>query len=75
MTVADPGLDFWLQYVSAEGGVHERVGDATLVRALIVPALMRLLGRANWWAPQPLHRLYQRVNFGDAPRTEGRPAA
>ena len=49
--------------------------DATLVRALIVPALMRLLGRANWWAPQPLHRLYQRVNFGDAPRTEGRPAA
>jgi RND superfamily putative drug exporter len=25
--------------------------DATLVRALVVPALMRLLGRANWWAP------------------------
>ena len=31
MTVADPGLDFWLQYVSAEGGMHERVGDSTLV--------------------------------------------
>ena len=31
MTVADPGLDFWLQYVSAEGGVHERLGDSTLV--------------------------------------------
>ena len=31
MTVADPGLDFWLQYVSAEGGLHERVGDSTLV--------------------------------------------
>ena len=31
MTVADPGLDFWLQYVSAEGGVHERSGDSTLV--------------------------------------------
>jgi RND superfamily putative drug exporter len=26
--------------------------DATLVRALIVPATMRLLGRANWWAPR-----------------------
>jgi len=31
MTVIDPGLDFWLQYVNAEGGVHERVGDSTLV--------------------------------------------
>jgi RND superfamily putative drug exporter len=49
--------------------------DATLVRALIVPALMRLLGRANWWAPEPLQALYQRVNLGEAPRTEGRPAA
>jgi len=26
--------------------------DATIVRALIVPATMRLLGRANWWAPR-----------------------
>jgi RND superfamily putative drug exporter len=26
--------------------------DATIVRALLVPALMRLLGRANWWMPQ-----------------------
>lgn len=31
MTLTDPGLDFWLQYVSAEGGMHERVGDSTLV--------------------------------------------
>ena len=30
--------------------------DATLVRALIVPATMRLLGRANWWAPSFLGR-------------------
>ncbi len=28
------------------------LADATLVRALVVPALMRLLGRANWWAPR-----------------------
>ncbi len=30
--------------------------DATVVRALLVPATMRLLGRANWWAPAPLRR-------------------
>lgn len=30
--------------------------DATLVRALLVPALMRLFGESNWWAPKPLRR-------------------
>jgi RND superfamily putative drug exporter len=30
--------------------------DATIVRALLVPATMRLLGRWNWWAPAPLVR-------------------
>ena len=30
--------------------------DATLIRALLVPALMRLFGERNWWAPQPLKR-------------------
>jgi RND superfamily putative drug exporter len=34
--------------------------DATIVRALLVPATMRLLGRANWWAPGPLGRMYRR---------------
>lgn len=34
--------------------------DATLVRALLVPATMRLLGRWNWWAPGPLGRVYRR---------------
>ena len=36
------------------------VVDATLVRALLVPATMRLLGRWNWWAPGPLRRLHDR---------------
>jgi trehalose monomycolate/heme transporter len=37
--------------------------DATLVRALLVPASMRLLGRWNWWAPGPLRRLYRRYGI------------
>jgi RND superfamily putative drug exporter len=35
--------------------------DATIVRALLVPALMELLGRWNWWAPRPLRRLHARL--------------
>ena len=37
--------------------------DATLVRMLLVPATMTLLGRANWWAPGPLRRLHQRFGL------------
>jgi RND superfamily putative drug exporter len=40
--------------------------DATIVRALLVPALMRLLGERNWWAPRPLARLHRRVGLGEA---------
>jgi RND superfamily putative drug exporter len=39
--------------------------DATLVRSLLVPATMRLLGSANWWAPRPLHRLHHWLGFGE----------
>jgi RND superfamily putative drug exporter len=46
------------------------VVDATIVRALIVPATMRLLGRWNWWAPGPLVRLYLRINLGAAKRPQ-----
>ena len=37
--------------------------DATIVRILLVPATMTLLGRANWWAPGPLRRLYERFSI------------
>ena len=37
--------------------------DASVVRVLLVPATMRLLGGANWWAPRPLRRLYARYGF------------
>jgi uncharacterized membrane protein YdfJ with MMPL/SSD domain len=34
--------------------------DASIVRALLVPSLMGLLGSANWWAPRPLRWVYRR---------------
>jgi len=37
--------------------------DATVVRALLVPATMKLLGRFNWWAPGPLRRWWERYGF------------
>ena len=40
--------------------------DATVVRILLVPATMRLLGRANWWAPGPLGRLYTRYGIRES---------
>ena len=41
--------------------------DATLVRCILVPATMTLLGRANWWAPAPLRRLHQRLGLHKTP--------
>jgi RND superfamily putative drug exporter len=40
--------------------------DATIVRALLVPSLMRLLGHWNWWAPRPLRRLHARIGLSEA---------
>ncbi|HEY5051886.1 MAG TPA: MMPL family transporter [Solirubrobacterales bacterium] len=40
--------------------------DATVVRALLVPSLMRLFGEWNWWAPAPLRRLQERFGFSEA---------
>jgi RND superfamily putative drug exporter len=45
--------------------------DATLIRALLVPAFMRLAGRANWWAPAPLRRLHARFGLAEAPGASG----
>jgi RND superfamily putative drug exporter len=41
--------------------------DVTLVRMLLLPAVMRLMGEANWWAPAPLRRLHGRVGLAEAP--------
>jgi len=37
--------------------------DAVLVRTILVPATMRLLGRWNWWLPAPLAAVYRRLGF------------
>ncbi|MGH9156271.1 MAG: MMPL family transporter [Acidimicrobiales bacterium] len=42
--------------------------DATLIRAILVPAFMRLAGDANWWAPAPLRRIHQRWGFSESAR-------
>lgn len=47
--------------------------DATLVRALLVPATMRLLGRYNWWAPGPLGRIYRRWGIKETADPEPAP--
>jgi RND superfamily putative drug exporter len=40
--------------------------DATIIRALLVPSLMELLGKWNWWAPAPLRRLHARIGLSEA---------
>ena len=40
--------------------------DATIIRALLVPSLMELLGRWNWWAPKPLRRLHDRIGLRES---------
>ena len=48
------------------GMILALVLDATIVRMLLVPAVMRLLGNAAWWAPGPLRRLQQRVGLQES---------
>jgi RND superfamily putative drug exporter len=45
--------------------------DATIIRALLVPSLMELLGSRNWWAPKPLRRFHDRwgISEAEAPTT------
>jgi trehalose monomycolate/heme transporter len=58
------------------GMIVALIVDASVVRVLLVPAVMRLLGPANWWAPRPLRRLYARygIRETEAPATVPEPA-
>jgi RND superfamily putative drug exporter len=49
------------------------VMDATIVRATLVPAFMRLAGEANWWAPKPLRRIYERWGISESAGDEHEP--
>ena len=40
--------------------------DATLVRVVLVPAFMHVMGRWNWWAPKPLARLHDRLGISES---------
>jgi uncharacterized membrane protein YdfJ with MMPL/SSD domain len=40
--------------------------DATIIRAVLVPSLMQLLGERNWWTPAPLRRLHRRIGWSEA---------
>ena len=62
------GISFMIMF--GVGLTMAVVMDATLIRAALVPAFMKLAGEANWWAPKPLRRLYDRFGIsetGDLP--------
>ncbi|MGI8630961.1 MAG: MMPL family transporter [Solirubrobacterales bacterium] len=44
--------------------------DASIVRGLLVPSLMRLLGDWNWWAPKPLRALHERIGLTHGPAVD-----
>jgi RND superfamily putative drug exporter len=60
------------------GMIIALVVDATIIRVLLVPATMRLLGPVTWWAPRPLRRFYARYGIredsGDAAQPRALPA-
>ncbi len=64
------GLTFLKQY--ALGLTIAVLLDAFVIRATLVPAVMKLAGNANWWAPRPLRRLHTAVGLGETatPRAE-----
>ncbi|MFI5846096.1 MMPL family transporter [Catenuloplanes sp. NPDC051500] len=48
--------------------------DATIIRGVLMPAFMKLAGRANWWAPGPLRRLHDRIGIRETPPDLDEPA-
>jgi uncharacterized membrane protein YdfJ with MMPL/SSD domain len=55
---------FFMKQIAVGAAVGVLI-DATIVRALLVPSLMRLLGDWNWWAPAPLRRFQERFGFSE----------
>jgi RND superfamily putative drug exporter len=66
----------FLSFVTSDNATVKMIGlglavavavDATIVRLMLVPATMELLGNANWWLPEPLERLLPHINVEGAP--------
>src|SRR2546421_2832447 len=53
---SSPGVDIKQFGIGLAAGI---IFDATIIRALLVPALMRLMGEWNWWFPAPVARLFR----------------
>ena len=77
------GIDYCC-FAAARMGSIEEIGlglsvavfvDATIVRCLLVPATMTLLGRWNWWAPAWLKRLHERIGLREHPLPDAAPPA
>ena len=47
------------------GAVLAVLIDSSIIRALLVPALMAMLGTRNWWSPRPLRRVYERFGISE----------
>ncbi len=71
-------------FAAAKIGQIEQIGlglfiavliDATLVRCLLLPATLTLLGRGAWWAPGPLRKLHDRYGLREAPEAPAAPRA
>ncbi|MFC4126165.1 MMPL family transporter [Nocardia rhizosphaerae] len=50
------------------------ISDATVIRGLLAPALMRMMGTWNWWSPKPLVKLHNRFGLREAAEAEPTPA-
>ncbi|NUP51818.1 MAG: MMPL family transporter [Catenulispora sp.] len=59
----------FLQFFGLGCGVAILI-DALLIRGVLVPAAMRVLGRSAWWAPRPLRRVHDRFGFSEADEAE-----
>jgi RND superfamily putative drug exporter len=44
--------------------------DATIIRLILIPAFMKLAGKANWWAPPLLKKIYERFGFSESSADE-----
>ncbi len=56
------------------GMIVALVVDATIIRVVLVPATMKLMGPANWWAPAPLRRLHKRIGLDEGASVNSSPA-